>query len=55
MKKKYRYIPITCPRCDGSREEPGAPIEDDGGFWVCQRCDGAGTVRRRVSIRKKGN
>jgi len=33
----------TCPRCDGSGEEPGAPMEDDGEtFAVCDACHGSG-------------
>ena len=31
-----------CPRCDGDGEEPGAPVELDGGRWLCSECGGTG-------------
>lgn len=34
----------TCPRCDGSGEEPGAPLERDGAKALCGKCNGAGEI-----------
>lgn len=38
----------SCPRCDGSGEEPGAPFDEDGDGNVlrpvCDRCHGTGTL-----------
>lgn len=38
----------TCPRCEGSGEEPGAPSYDDADgnemYPVCDRCHGVGTL-----------
>lgn len=31
-----------CTRCNGSAEEPGAPIEDDGSHALCDDCEGIG-------------
>jgi len=31
-----------CPRCGGTGEEPGAPLEADGRIAVCDRCHGSG-------------
>lgn len=35
---------ITCPRCDGTREEPGATADDRDGLALCNLCRGAGIV-----------
>ena len=35
----------ACPRCGGTREEPGAPVEDDGSMALCTGCGGKGQVR----------
>ena len=36
---------VTCPRCDGSGEEPGAPITlDEDGVALCGLCDGRRVV-----------
>lgn len=40
----HRRTDDTCPRCDGSGEEPGAPIEMDGARALCDRCHGAGRI-----------
>lgn len=40
----FPRIDNTCPRCEGSGEEPGAPTTDDGFFAVCERCQGLGTL-----------
>jgi len=42
-----KYESVECPRCGGTREEPGAPIERDGGMWLCSRCKGRGYIRRK--------
>ena len=34
----------ACPRCGGTREEPGAPVEDDGSMALCIGCGGKGQV-----------
>ena len=33
----------SCPRCDGSGEEPGAPIDMEL-IARCTRCNGSGTI-----------
>lgn len=35
---------VWCPRCDGSGEEPGAPVFDDAGVALCDLCQGKTTV-----------
>lgn len=35
---------MTCPRCDGDGEEPGAPFNPDDGLALCLECDGRGEV-----------
>lgn len=34
----------TCPRCDGTREEPGAPVDLTAGMALCNLCGGRGAV-----------
>lgn len=38
---------VDCPRCEGTREEPGAPVEKDGSVALCGTCGGTGTVKRK--------
>ena len=33
-----------CPRCGGTREEPCAPVGDDGAVALCLGCGGRGKV-----------
>jgi hypothetical protein len=40
----YSFDNTHCPRCDGSGEEPGAPVDDEGGRWLCQWCGGEGKL-----------
>lgn len=44
----FRREDDTCPKCGGTGEEPGAPVDyaEDGGMLVarCDRCDGAGRI-----------
>ena len=49
MKTKDQQIAkiIHCPRCDGTGEEPGAPIEEDGSVALCDRCNGNGQLIQR--------
>ena len=35
---------MTCPRCDGTREEPGAPYHPEDGMALCLECNGRGEV-----------
>ncbi len=39
-----RRAAITCPRCDGTREEPGVPADDRDGLALCNLCGGSGVV-----------
>lgn len=39
----HRLVDDTCPRCGGSGEEPGAPLELDA-VAQCNRCQGAGRI-----------
>lgn len=39
----------VCPRCDGSGEEPGAPVEMER-VALCDRCKGSGTLRPQPPI-----
>ena len=50
-----KYESMECPRCGGTREEPGAPIEPHGGMWLCGRCKGRGYIRRKKTMRKNTN
>ncbi len=34
----------TCPRCYGSGEEPGVPVDDRDGIALCLLCQGRGEV-----------
>lgn len=34
----------TCPRCDGSGEEPGAPVGWEENLTRCTRCSGSGRI-----------
>lgn len=40
----YSFDNTPCPRCDGSGEEPGSPVDDEGGRWLCQWCGGEGKL-----------
>ena len=35
---------VECPRCGGTGEEPGAPIDLECGEAKCSRCQGMGQV-----------
>lgn len=34
----------TCQRCDGSGEEPGAPVDWEEHYTRCERCNGTGKI-----------
>lgn len=41
----HRLADDTCPKCDGSGQEPGAPADwDEAGEAVCARCHGTGRI-----------
>lgn len=44
----YQLTDKTCPKCNGSGEEPGAPLDwdeaGDGLVAVCDRCNGTGQL-----------
>ena len=43
----------SCPHCDGTCEEPGAPV-DENGYWLCYLCHGKGWVTKdRARIYEK--
>jgi hypothetical protein len=52
MSKKTKKNPemVGCPRCDGDREEPGAPTETDGSMALCLQCKGY-VPQKTVTIR----
>lgn len=35
---------VTCPHCDGTSEEPGAPVDLEDGIALCNLCEGTGVV-----------
>lgn len=45
---KTKSVKTTCTRCDGTREEPGAPVEQDGAIALCSKCKGKGTIKKKV-------
>lgn len=45
--KERRQEQITCPRCNGDGEEPGAPVSTEGKA-TCDLCDGQGTASRSL-------
>jgi DnaJ-class molecular chaperone len=47
MKRKTKYIIITCPRCDGTCDEPGTPTFKDGSIILCSKCNGKGIIKKR--------
>ena len=44
-KSQIKSMMVICPRCDGSEEEPGAPISEE--FWLCSCCNGVGVVSQK--------
>jgi hypothetical protein len=38
---------LACSRCEGSGEEPGAPVEMDGKIALCNGCHGKGVQRSK--------
>lgn len=46
-----KHTLTKCPRCEGSMEEPGAPIDLELGVTLCTLCRGMGRVRTCVAER----
>ena len=42
----------VCPHCDGSGEEPGAPVSLTDGKALCGDCKGTGKFSPKVSLRR---
>lgn len=40
----FSFENTPCPRCEGTGDEPGAPIEDDGTRAICDWCGGSGRL-----------
>lgn len=38
---EYEPEVVECPRCDGSGEEPGAPVDLENGVALCVLCKGS--------------
>lgn len=48
---KNDHTLVTCPRCNGDGEEPGAPIDLELGTALCNLCHGKREVRKYVADR----
>ena len=47
MTTKQPQAAKVCPRCDGTREEPGAPLDEELGTALCSECGGSGVKKTK--------